>query len=791
MTPSSYKPPQINDKNRGLLRVAHQFVIKHPTGDTQAFINYIHGNNAEFHRRKEKHWRKDAIKALKFVQVAKQRGWRLPGSGCDNNNGDDGGDWYMDFSGGEYIEEPDYRSSLNEASLRRIRETAAAASGNHATPTSIATTGDVHDDLEPVDNGDDIASSSATPLPPPSKRRRRLRKSDEPAGAAAAVSSVERRSLATRLVDEMELEFSVPQLNSEALFKDLFHDELMALCRVAVAALSCPPSLVTEELQGCFVLGSPKSGKTTLVRAVAALSGMPLCELHLDWFAGKTAEAAAAMWQAVLSKATAAQPCLLLLHSVDRLSTVSEANKPLAACRRALLNCLPEFVGTRVLLIGESSSALTDMDDGLLCAFRKVVRLGLLDRRQRAACLSQLFASAGVRLLDCSGSDLLESCSLRTVGFNVGDLKQLVREAVEDAHVSLRLPHSGGGGVDGEDSGYQRIAKLMRDFGDSLSAAASPGTEPAALELDSARLQSAFDRVLPLAKQKPHFVRIPDVSWEDIGGCFEAKREIRQTFMSLVLDPEGAEAIGQKADGLLLVGEPGCGKTLLAKALSNEAGLNFMSVKGPEIFDKYLGESERALRVLFENARACQPCLVFFDEIDAVCAHRGSDTGAHSTVVNQLLTLLDGLECRGQVFVMAATNRPDLIDAAIRRPGRLGKTIVVRKPQSSAERLEVLAALTRTKPPFGDGVDRMSTLARIADDGRCRGLSGAELSQLVEEAKLNARLAGGRRYVTDEDFNVALAALSVKLAQATASRRRRLQLNGEDGNAANSGADAD
>uniref|UniRef100_A0A1I8H746 ATPase_AAA_core domain-containing protein n=1 Tax=Macrostomum lignano TaxID=282301 RepID=A0A1I8H746_9PLAT len=426
MTPSSYKPPQINDKNRGLLRVAHQFVIKHPTGDTQAFINYIHGNNAEFHRRKEKHWRKDAIKALKFVQVAKQRGWRLPGSGCDNNNGDDGGDWYMDFSGGEYIEEPDYRSSLNEASLRRIRETAAAASGNHATPTSIATTGDEHDDLEPVDNGDDIASSSATPLPPPSKRRRRLRKSDEPAGAAAAVSSVERRSLATRLVDEMELEFS-------------------ALCRVAVAALSCPPSLVTEELQGCFVLGSPKSGKTTLVRAVAALSGMPLCELHLDWFAGKTAEAAAAMWQAVLSKATAAQPCLLLLHSVDRLSTVSEANKPLAACRRALLNCLPEFVGTRVLLIGESSSALTDMDDGLLCAFRKVVRLGLLDRRQRAACLSQLFASAGVRLLDCSGSDLLESCSLRTVGFNVGDLKQLVREAVEDAHVSLRLPHSGGG----------------------------------------------------------------------------------------------------------------------------------------------------------------------------------------------------------------------------------------------------------------------------------------------------------------------------------------------------------
>lgn len=204
-----------------------------------------------------------------------------------------------------------------------------------------------------------------------------------------------------------------------------------------------------------------------------------------------------------------------------------------------------------------------------------------------------------------------------------------------------------------------------------------------------------------------------------------------------VRSPEQFRALGLSApSGVLLAGPPGCGKTLLAKAVANESGLNFISVKGPELLNMYVGESERAVRQVFQRGRNSAPCVIFFDEIDALCPRRsGHESGASVRVVNQLLTEMDGLETRRQVFIMAATNRPDIIDPAVLRPGRLDKTLYVGLPPP-ADRHAILLTITKggTKPRLEPEV----SLEEIAVDERCDCFTGADLTALVREASVNA-----------------------------------------------------
>jgi len=184
---------------------------------------------------------------------------------------------------------------------------------------------------------------------------------------------------------------------------------------------------------------------------------------------------------------------------------------------------------------------------------------------------------------------------------------------------------------------------------------------------------------------------------------------------------------------LPITGPPGCGKTLLAKAVANESGANFISVKGPELLDKYVGESEKAVRLVFERARSSSPCIVFFDELDSLCPKRGSDgggSGVSERVVNQLLTEMDGLESRRSVFVIAATNRPELIDPAMMRPGRLDKLLYVPLP-SADDRVSILTALS-TKVKFGSDV----VLDSIGRSHKADGFSGADCAALLREAGL-------------------------------------------------------
>ncbi|XP_045499556.1 nuclear valosin-containing protein-like [Colias croceus] len=273
------------------------------------------------------------------------------------------------------------------------------------------------------------------------------------------------------------------------------------------------------------------------------------------------------------------------------------------------------------------------------------------------------------------------------------------------------------------------------------------------------------DFVKALKTTKPCSVRegivtVPDVTWDDVGSLSQVRKDLQLAVLAPVKYPELMKKLGLAApSGVLLCGPPGCGKTLLAKAVANEAGVNFISVKGPELLNMYVGESERAVRTCFRRARNSAPCVIFFDEFDALCPRRSSqDNNGAARVVNQLLTEMDGIESREGVFVLAASNRPDIIDPAVLRPGRLDRIMYVGMP-AREDRYDILQKLTKggTSPQLGPDVD-LQVIAELT-----QGYTGADLSGLVRSAATNALTTHisngsmeGEIFVTFGDFRAAL-----------------------------------
>merc|ERR1711966_351170 len=197
-------------------------------------------------------------------------------------------------------------------------------------------------------------------------------------------------------------------------------------------------------------------------------------------------------------------------------------------------------------------------------------------------------------------------------------------------------------------------------------------------------------------------VEVPNVTWDDIGGLENVKRELQEVVQYPVLYPEQFEKFGmQPSKGVLFYGPPGCGKTLLAKAIANECQANFISIKGPELLTMWFGESESNVREVFDKARQASPCVLFFDELDSIARARGSSGGdgggAGDRVINQILTEMDGMGSKKSVFIIGATNRPDIIDPAVLRPGRLDQLIYIPLPDEGS-RLNILKSVLRKSP---------------------------------------------------------------------------------------------
>merc|ERR1712137_62496 len=226
-------------------------------------------------------------------------------------------------------------------------------------------------------------------------------------------------------------------------------------------------------------------------------------------------------------------------------------------------------------------------------------------------------------------------------------------------------------------------------------------------------------------------VEVPNTSWEDIGGLEGVKRDLKELVQYPVEHPEKFEKFGMSpSKGVLFYGPPGCGKTLMAKAVANECAANFISVKGPELLTMWFGESEANVREVFDKARGAAPCVLFFDELDSIAKARGSGGGdaggAGDRVMNQLLTEMDGMGAKKQVFIIGATNRPDIIDTALMRPGRLDQLIYIPMPDYES-RLSILRATLR-KSPVSKDVD-LSYLASQTDK-----FTGADLTEICQSA---------------------------------------------------------
>merc|ERR1711977_588010 len=226
-------------------------------------------------------------------------------------------------------------------------------------------------------------------------------------------------------------------------------------------------------------------------------------------------------------------------------------------------------------------------------------------------------------------------------------------------------------------------------------------------------------------------VEVPNVTWDDIGGLEGVKRELQEVVQYPVEFPEKFEKFGMPpSKGALFYGPPGCGKTLIAKAVANECGANFISVKGPELLTMWFGESEANVRSLFDKARAAAPCILFFDEMDSIAKSRGGGGGdvggAGDRVINQILTEMDGVGSKKQVYIVGATNRPDILDPAITRPGRLDQMIYIPLPDEPS-RIGIINATLR-KSPVDPAVDR-DYIAKITN-----GFSGADITEICNRA---------------------------------------------------------
>merc|ERR1719356_921235 len=240
----------------------------------------------------------------------------------------------------------------------------------------------------------------------------------------------------------------------------------------------------------------------------------------------------------------------------------------------------------------------------------------------------------------------------------------------------------------------------------------------ACLAVEMNDFSEALKRVQPSARREG-FTTIPEVCWEDVGALSEVRADLEAAICEPIRKASLFRQLGLTVPvGVLLFGPPGCGKTLLAKATANASGANFIAIKGPELLNKYVGESERAVRLVFQRASSSAPCVIFFDELDALVPRRSAEGSSSSErVVNQMLTEMDGVQARSQVYVIAATNRPDIVDPAMLRPGRLDRLIYVPLP-SEQGRLEILEAHMR-KLPLASNVD----LEKFATE--CDGYSGA------------------------------------------------------------------
>jgi len=456
--------------------------------------------------------------------------------------------------------------------------------------------------------------------------------------------------------------------------------------------------------RGVLLYGPPGSGKTLIARAVANETGAFFFLINGPEIMSKMAGESESNLRKAFEEAEKNSPAIIFIDEIDSIApkrdkTNGEVERRIVSQLLTLMDGLKQRA--HVVVIGATNRP-NSMDPALrrFGRFDREIDIGVPDENGRL----EIFR-IHTRNMKLDDDVDPEAIARDTHGFVGADMAALCTEAAMQC--------------------IREKMDLIDIDEDTIDAEV----------LDSmAVTQDHFKYALGVSNPsslRETVVEVPNVSWDDIGGLTDVKRELKELVQYPVEHPEKFEKFGMSPSrGVLFYGPPGCGKTLMAKAVANECQANFISVKGPELLTMWFGESEANVRDIFEKARGSAPCVLFFDELDSIAGQRGGSSGdgggAADRVINQILTEIDGVGSKKNVFVIGATNRPDIIDAALMRPGRLDQLIYIPMPDLES-RLSILKATLR-KSPISSDVD-LDFLAANTEK-----YTGADLTEICQRA---------------------------------------------------------
>ena len=503
-----------------------------------------------------------------------------------------------------------------------------------------------------------------------------------------------------------------------------------------------------EPPKGIFLYGPPGCGKTLVAKAVASESDANFYVISGPEIMSKFYGESEARLREIFQKAQESAPSIIFIDEMDSIApkreeVTGEVERRVVA---QLLSLMDGMAARGNIIVIGATNRPNAIDPALRRPgrFDREIEIGVPDKTSRHEIL-QVHTRAMPLTLDVDLHRLSDICH----GYTGADISALCREAA---------------------------MKALRRYLPSINLEEErvPGEMLEKMQVNLDDFKTAYREITPTAMREV-YIEVPSVNWADVGGLTDVKQELQEAVEWPIKKPEAFTRVGiRPPKGILLFGPPGCGKTMLARAVATESEANFISIKGPELFSKWVGESEKGIREVFKKGRSAAPSIVFFDELDSVAPRRGTDlgdSGASERVISQLLTEMDGIESLVNVVVIGASNRPDIIDPAILRPGRFDRLIYVPAPDH-ATRLQILKIHTRNMPLTPD-VDLDQITSQTA------GYSGADIEAVCREAGLiSLRRDIETKSVTLEDFRDAMERVKPSVwrtgtgASARGSRRK-------------------